>query len=113
MIEVLVTIGALVGAGAGVRGVTLVARGLRHADEECSSLDVIRGIRGIAVAVGTGALAAGVLLGQRWLLAFGLVFLLEELYETGVVSLVLRAGRRPDVSAGLRGRLPHAHDEIG
>jgi hypothetical protein len=78
--------------------VRLLISALAHAEAERSSLDLIRGLRGIAVAVGTAALAAGVLLEQRWLLVFGAVFLLEELYETGVVVLVLRAARRSAAS---------------
>jgi hypothetical protein len=105
MLRVLVVIGALAGLWAGIRGLMLLRRGLAHAEEDRSSLDVIRGIRGIAVAVGTAALASGVLLDQRWLLAFGVVFLLEELYETGVVALVLRAARKPPrLNAASRGR---------
>ncbi|HXH82752.1 MAG TPA: hypothetical protein VNN07_07470 [Candidatus Tectomicrobia bacterium] len=106
MIGVLALVGAFLGAWAGARGIGLLARGLAEAERETSSLDVIRGIRGVAVAVGTVALAGGLLLEQRWLLAFGLVFLLEELYETGVVLLVLRASgagstsRRSEASAG-------------
>jgi len=43
------------------------------------------------LAIGGGwALAAGLLLEQMWLLVFGAVFLAEELYETGVLGLVLR-----------------------
>lgn len=95
MVDLLAIAGALVGLWAGTRGARLLARGLAHADDERSSLNVIRGIRGVAVAVGTWALAAGVLLEQTWLVAFGLVFLAEELYETGVVVLVLRRARRP------------------
>ena len=95
MIGLLAVMGALAGLGAGVRGIMLLVRGLAHADDESSSLDVIRGIRGVAVAVGTAALAGGILLEQKWLLAFGLVFLLEELYETGVVVLILRSARQP------------------
>jgi hypothetical protein len=94
MVGWLAVIVALVGAWAGVRGSMRLARGLAHADEDGSSLDVIRGLRGLAVAVGTAALAGGILLEQRWLLAFGCVFLLEELYETGVVALILRAAGR-------------------
>jgi hypothetical protein len=90
MITLVALVGALAGLWAGARGIVLLTRGLAHADDERSSLDVIRGIRGIAVAVGAVALAAGIVLAQTWLLAFGLVFLLEELYETGVVILVLR-----------------------
>lgn len=105
MIGMLVIIGALVGLRAGIRGITLVVRGLAHADEDRSSLDVIRGIRGVAVAIGSAALAGGVLLEERWLVAFGLVFLLEELYETGVVALVLRAGEERDrLNAAFRAR---------
>jgi NhaP-type Na+/H+ or K+/H+ antiporter len=33
-------------------------------------------------------------LAQTWLLVFGGVFLAEELYETGVVALVLRRAAR-------------------
>ena len=99
MIDMLAVIGALVGLWAGVRGSRLVVRGLARADEDSASLDVIRGIRGVAVAVGSAALAGGVVLEQRWLLAFGAVFLLEELYETGVVALILRAALRRERAA--------------
>ena len=104
MVGMLVVAGALGGLWAGIRGIRLLARGLAHADEDRSSLDVIRGIRGLAVAVGTAALAGGVLLEQTWLLAFGLVFLLEELYETGVVALVLRGAQTPERDPACRGR---------
>jgi len=96
MIGLIAVTVALAGTWAGARGIMRLARGIRHSDEEGSSLDVIRGIRGVAIAVGTGALAAGILLEQRWLLAFGSVFLLEELYETGVVALILRTAEEPD-----------------
>jgi hypothetical protein len=91
MSSVLIVLAAIAGAVAGIRGVALVARGLRAADDPRASLWLIRGIRGIAVAVGTTSLAAGLVLDQKWLLVFGAVFLLEELYETGVVALLLRA----------------------
>jgi hypothetical protein len=94
MIEILVVLAVTVAGWAGVRGVALLARGIRHADDERSSLWVVRGIRGLAVAVGTAALAGGIALEATWLVAFGAVFLAEELYETGVVALVLRAAQR-------------------
>jgi hypothetical protein len=93
MIGVMVVLVVVAGGWAGVRGVVLLVRGIRHAHEESSSLWVIRGIRGVAVAVGTAALAGGIALEATWLVAFGAVFLAEELYETGVVALVLRAAR--------------------
>ena len=99
MLDVLVAVGLLVAAWAAARGTTLLVRGLKYADEESSSLDLIRGIRAIAVAVAMAALGGGLLLEQRWLLVFGIVFLLEELYETGVVILVLRAAREQGLAA--------------
>ena len=44
--------------------------------------------------------AAGLLLEQTWLLVFGAVFLAEELYETGVLVLVLRMA--DDATSGAR-----------
>jgi hypothetical protein len=85
---------ALVGIWAGRRGIVLFVRGVRHADDARASLWVIRGIRGIVVAVSAGALAGGMLFGVTWLLVFGVIFLAEELYETGVVALILRAAQR-------------------
>ena len=112
MLGLLAVVGALLGIWAGIRGIRLLVRGLGHADDDTASLDVIRGIRGVAVAAGTGALAGGVLLEQRWLLAFGAVFLLEELYETGVVALVLRAAlRREPASPERAERLPSSPSE--
>ena len=82
---------ALAAAWAGARGVRLLAHALRDADDPRAPLELIRGIRGIVVAVAVDALAAGVLFGQTGLLVFGAIFLAEELYETAVVALVLRA----------------------
>ena len=82
------------GAWAAVRGARLVVRALRAADDASSSLSLIRGIRGIVVGLAAWALAGGLVLAQTWLLVFGGVFLAEELYETGVVALVLRRAAR-------------------
>jgi hypothetical protein len=90
---VLAVVALGLGLAALARGARLVARALRHADDPDSSLWLIRGIRGVVVAVATASLAAGLLSASTGLLAFGLVFLVEELYETGVVALVLRAAR--------------------
>jgi hypothetical protein len=84
----------LAGACAGIRGVALLRRGLRGADDTRGPLWVIRGIRGIAVAASAAVLAVGILGEQRGLLALGAVFLAEELYETAVVALLLRRGLR-------------------
>jgi uncharacterized membrane protein HdeD (DUF308 family) len=77
-----------------VRGIARLRRGLRHADQDSASLDVVRGIRAIVMGVAVAALGSGLLFEQTWLVAFGAVFLAEELYETGVLLLVLRAQAR-------------------
>jgi hypothetical protein len=94
VLRALAVLVALVGMWAGRRGIVLFVRGVRHADDARASLWVIRGIRGMAVAVSAGALAGGLLFGETWLLVFGAIFLAEELYETGVVALILRAAQR-------------------
>jgi hypothetical protein len=40
------------------------------------------------------SLAVGTVLGQVWLVVFGALWLAEEIYETGVLALILRAGVR-------------------
>jgi hypothetical protein len=84
------------GAWAGTRGVRLLIRGLRHGDHPEAPLWVVRGLRGLIVAACTAALASGVLFEQLWLLVFGGIWLAEEIYETGVLALILRAGRNQD-----------------
>jgi hypothetical protein len=87
------TIAALVGAGwAGVRGARLLARGLRAGEDPSAPLWVIRGFRGIIVGICLIALAIGTLLGARWLVVVAALWLAEEIYETGVLALILRSG---------------------
>ena len=81
----------LMATGAAWRGAQQLAKGLRHTDHPAGSLWVVRGLRGVIVAVGMTALGGGVLLASKGLLVFGAIFLGEELYETGVVLLALRA----------------------
>jgi hypothetical protein len=40
------------------------------------------------------SLAIGTVLGQVWLLVFGALWLAEEIYETGILALILRAESR-------------------
>ena len=84
----------LAGIAAGGHGVRLLARGWRRAGEDAGSLWIARGLRGVVVGVGAVSLASGIVFDQRGLLAFGAVFLAEELYETAVLILVVRAGLR-------------------
>ena len=82
---------AVVALWQGIRG---LAGGLREIDHPASAVRVVRGLRGMIVAVSLAALGGGVLFASTGLLVFGLIFLGEELYETGMVLLALRAGQR-------------------
>ena len=66
--------------------------GLRAADHPEGALRLIRGLRGLIVWICLTCAALGVLLEQVWLLVFAGVWLLEEIYETGVLALILRSG---------------------
>ena len=82
----------LAGIWAGVRGLRLLMRGLRAADDPQGALWVIRGLRGLIFWVCLTCLAVGAVLGEVWLLVFAGLWLLEEIYETGVLALILRTG---------------------
>ena len=75
----------------GIRG---LAAGLCEVNHPASALRVVCGIRGVIVAVSVAALGGGMLFASTGLLVFGVIFLGEELYETGVILLALRAGQR-------------------
>ncbi len=90
--EIVAGLVMLVGILAAARGARTLARGLR----EARPLDVVRGIRGFVIALAAAAFAAGVFLAQTGLIVLGAVFLAEELYETGVLALIIRSGQRPD-----------------
>ena len=80
----------LVAAVSLTRGTRRLVRGLGDAD----SLAVVRGLRGWVVALALGAGALGVLSGQSGFVVLGGVFLGEELYETGVLALIIRVSER-------------------
>jgi hypothetical protein len=90
----LATLFFLIAVGSAWRGARLLGQGICQAAHPSGSLWLVRGIRGVIIAVGMGALSGGVLLASKGLLVFGAIFLGEELYETGVVLLALRAGRK-------------------
>ena len=78
----------LISAMSAAHGTRRLMRGLRHA----RPLDVIHGIRGSVIALAAVAFAGGVLLAQTGPLMLGAVFLGEELYETGLLAAIIRAG---------------------
>jgi len=80
----------VIAAVLGWRGLRRMRRGLR----ESASLELVRGIRALVTAAAVAVFALALLTGERGLLAFAAVFLAEELYETGVLVLILRASAR-------------------
>jgi hypothetical protein len=84
----------LLSAGALWQGMRHLMTGLREIDHPASALRVVRGLRGVIVAVSLASLGGGVLFTSTGFLVFGLIFLGEELYETGVLLLALRTGQR-------------------
>jgi len=72
----------------GARSARIVAGALRHA----RALDLIRGIRVGILAFVAGCFALGIYSGQNGFLVLGALVLGEELYETGVLALIIRRG---------------------
>ncbi len=85
----------LIGVASAAHGTHRLMRGLRLA----RPLDVVHGIRGLVLALAAVAFAGGVLLEQTGLLVLGAVFLGEELYETGLLAAIIRAGERGEGGA--------------
>ncbi len=78
----------------GWRAVRHVAGALRTPDRDDSSVRLVWGIRALIIAVTSVAFALGIVYGSRATMLIAAVILAEELYETGVVLLVLRFHRR-------------------
>jgi hypothetical protein len=53
---------------------------------------LIASLRRLIVGTALGVVAAGVFSGHTWLLAFGLVFLFEEIFECSVHLAIVRSG---------------------
>ncbi len=87
---------AVLAAVFGWRAVRHIARALRDPDNADSSIRLVRGIRALIVAATIVVFALGIVYESRPMLLIAAVILGEELYETGVLLLVLRRQRRRD-----------------
>jgi hypothetical protein len=94
MMTLLTAVLLIIAAAAGWRGARHLIRGIREADRPSGPVHVVRGFRGLTVAIGLAAASAGLLGDHTWLVAFGAIFLAEELYETGFLLLILKAQGR-------------------
>jgi len=86
----------LVAAAAAVHGARLIARGLVHA----RALDLIRGIRLAVITLVASFAALGVSASESGWVVLGALILGEELYETGVLALIIRLGDEPTAPTG-------------
>ena len=80
----------VIAAVLGWRAVCHLAYVLRDTGAEDSSARLIRGIRALIMAAASVAFALGILYGSRGTMLIAAVILGEELYETGVLLLILR-----------------------
>ena len=80
----------LAGAWASVRSARLVARGLRRA----RPLEIVLGVRAAVVALVATLFAIALLSGKTGFVVLGALVLAEELYETGLLALIIRHAER-------------------
>ena len=76
------------------RGTVKFVWGLKNPDHPKQSLKVVRGIRGGIIGVALLFIAGGLEFGATWAVLFGLVFVGEELLETGVMIFALKRSER-------------------
>ena len=84
---------ALAAAVCLVHSVRQLTRLFRDPGHDDSAFWLIRGGRALIVAVALAAIAGGLRFEAPALRLFGVVFLIEELYETGMVLALLRFAR--------------------
>jgi hypothetical protein len=80
----------LLAAGLATRSARIIAGALRHA----RAPELIRGIRIGILAFVAAVSALGILSAQTGFVVLGGLVLAEELYETGVLALIIRRGDR-------------------
>ena len=80
-----------------VFGIWALARGARGVSAGlagASALELVRGIRLAVFALVAGFFAIGLLVARPGFVTFGAIILAEEVYETGVLALLVRLGDR-------------------
>lgn len=78
------------------RGLLHFRQFLKNPEGLDALLWLARAGRALIVAIGLVLLAAGIWLEIRWLVIFGIVFLAEEIYETGLVIWIVRWGKQQE-----------------
>jgi hypothetical protein len=68
---------------------------LQDPDSLAASHHLVRAIRALVVVACAGVFMAAVARSSKTLLVLGTIILAEEIYETGVALLILRAERQP------------------
>ncbi|HSG99508.1 MAG TPA: hypothetical protein VLB27_05635 [candidate division Zixibacteria bacterium] len=76
------------------RGVRSFWTGFRNPDHPDQSLLVVKGFRGAIVATALLFIGGGLYWSATWAVLFGLVFVGEELFETGIMMFALKRGAR-------------------
>jgi hypothetical protein len=84
----------LFGVSVAVRGLGLLFLGIRKPDHPSGPLRVVHGLRAMIVALALVVWAWALLSRKEWLFIIGAIVLTQELYETGILSLILRAERK-------------------
>lgn len=85
---------SLVALFALIRGVPLLSLGLSRREDPDAPLHLARGARWFITALALACIAAGLCVESDAFVLFGVVFLLEELYETTAVVWIFTWGRR-------------------
>lgn len=91
--ELLVCVLGVLAVLAAAYGIPRIYGALRRPEGDGAPLVLVRGIRGFIVAAAFTSIAIGRLTESEGFFWFGVFFLAEESYETGVILLVLRWGK--------------------
>ncbi len=91
--ELLVCMLGVLAVLAAAYGIPRIYGVLRRPEGDGAPLVLVRGIRAFIVSAAFSSIAIGRLTDSEGFFWFGVFFLAEELYETGVMLLILRWGR--------------------